>query len=496
MAATRKLTAAAHGSGVGGTQARFALACVPVTAILFLASMFVAITLVVLMILKRVGHLRLWPAVLLIVCAPLEVYRTETGMFNLSVFRLALAVGAASLIWRLVKRPPRRIAVPAVIAVYGALIIVQTLSVLLVTETPALGTKFVLQYVGGLAAVVVVLSVVRRRDLPTVALTYVCSAVLPAIASVWRVLWPVDGNAPHTLPGLDLLPIDPVLAATRRDGSFLLEGIQRLQGTHADPNHFAFFLATVLVATLGLMIQRWHAGFAPGDARSRQLCLAAAIVTVLLIGTYSRSGWLLASIGIALLAALIGRTALRTLLTRRHIAVALVLCTACAAVAAPAVLTRLNPSTTGSSISTSQHLDTMRIAIDLLVEHPVTGTGLGGYGRFAGQPELISSSHSTILTTAAELGAPGALLLLAVFGATGVWGRRTIAGVRDPGDRALRASLLGAWLAMALANLLYEVWLDDFQWILFALVLVGMRQPSLQLAPWPIHRLRASRAPA
>lgn len=460
--------------------------------------MLVAITVIVLAFLRRFAQMHLWPVALLIVCAPLEVYRAETAGFNLSIFRLALLVAVAAAIWDVIKRPPRRLALPAVIAVYVALIVLQIVSVLAVTPAQALGTKFVLQYVGGLTAVAVVLRLVQRKDLPTLAVAYVCSALLPAVASVWRVLIPVQGTEPRTLPGLDLLPIDPVLATTRDQGSYLLEGIQRMQGTHADPNHFAFFLATVLLVVAGLLLRQLLAGVGLGDARSRPLCLAGAIGVVLLVGTYSRSGWLLASLGSVIAVALTGQTALRALFTRRRMVLALVTVAVGAVVAAPAVLLRLDPSTTGSARSTDQHLDTMRIAVDLLVAHPISGAGLGGYGRQANQPAVISSSHSTILTTAAELGAPGALLLLAVFATTAFWGRRTIVSTTDPGKRALGAFLLGAWLAMAVANLLYEVWLDDFQWMLFGLVLVGMRQPSLQLAPLRAQirsrRLRGLRA--
>ena len=453
------------------------------TAFLFLASMVISIILVVLAVLDRFGKVRLWPAVLLIACAPLEVYRAEVGFFNLSVFRMALLIAVAAFVWDVVRRPPRRLAIPAIVAMYAGLIVLQVLSIVAVTDARSLGTRFLLQYVGGIASALVVVRFVRRRDLPATAIAYVCAALLPALASVWRILAPGPAGGSRTLPGLDLLPVDPTIAAAREQGSFLLEGVQRMQGTYADPNHFAFFVATVLIVIAGLLVRQWHSGFGIADQHSKVLWLAGAVCAALLVGTYSRSAWLLATVGMLLAAALAGRTALRAFVTRRRLVVALVAAALCGLLAAPAVVSRLDPATSGSSRSTNEHLDTMRLAVELFAQRPVTGTGIGGYGRFADQPALLSSAHSTLLTTAAELGAPGALLLLSIFVGTAFWGRRTTASIAEPRSRAVPAALLGAWLAMAASNLLYEVWVDDFQWMLFALVLVGTRQPSLRLTP-------------
>ena len=133
---------------------------------------------VVLVVLRLVKATRLWPAALLIVTAPLEVYRTSSGAgLNVSIFRLALAVGFAALALDLVrgrKRPPPILAVP--FAIYGALLAWQAISLIFVTPDHSLGYRFVGQYAAGLVAAFVITCYVERKDLRIVVALFASSA--------------------------------------------------------------------------------------------------------------------------------------------------------------------------------------------------------------------------------------------------------------------------------------------------------------------------------
>jgi O-antigen ligase len=132
----------------------------------------------------------------------------------------------------------------------------------------------------------------------------------------------------------------------------------------------------------------------------------------------------------------------------------------------------------------------MSIAVKLASRHPLTGVGLGGYGRYADQPPLISSSVSTFLTVAAELGLPGLILLVAAITVTSVAAVRSVVRGSSP-DRWVLAGLVAAFVALAAANTVYEVWMDDFQWALFGLLLAVTTQPHVALRWAPILKGRA-----
>jgi O-antigen ligase len=133
----------------------------------------------------------------------------------------------------------------------------------------------------------------------------------------------------------------------------------------------------------------------------------------------------------------------------------------------------------------------MSIAVKLATRHPLTGVGLAGYGRYADQPPLISSSVSTFLTVAAELGVPGLLLLVAAIGVTSVAGVRSV--LRSPlADRGALAGFVAAYVALAAGNTIGEVWMNDFQWALFGLLLAVTTQPHIVLGDVRLLKRRAT----
>jgi O-antigen ligase len=131
----------------------------------------------------------------------------------------------------------------------------------------------------------------------------------------------------------------------------------------------------------------------------------------------------------------------------------------------------------------------MHIALDLLSRHPVTGVGLGGYGRYADEPPLISSSVSTFLTVGAETGVLGLALLLAAILTTTVAGARSVFSSSST-ERAMLGGLVAAFVALAAANAVGEVWMNDFQWTLFGVVLAVTRQARITALPRSLRKGR------
>jgi O-antigen ligase len=144
------------------------------------------------------------------------------------------------------------------------------------------------------------------------------------------------------------------------------------------------------------------------------------------------------------------------------------------------IVSRLGTSEPGNAKSTEVHTHTMNIALKLVARHPLTGVGLGGYGRYDHQPLLISSAVSTFLTVAAELGIPGLMLLLAAVVTTSVAAIRSV--LRSPAaDRALLAGFVAAFIGLSVGNTIGEVWMNDFQWVLFGSLLAVTTPPRLAL---------------
>ena len=464
------------------------------TAISFLVVCLAFLAGVVLASLRTVGRTHMWPAVLLVVTAPLEVYRTKTGPFNLSLFRLALVVALVVLATDFLKGRLSGRRLPVVFAVYALLVAWQALSLLAVSTQPSLGYRFLSQYAAGLLAAFVIARYVRRSDLMVVAVAYVASAILPLAASVFRVV-SVRRHGSGDLPGLDLLPVDPAIRAARDTGSFLVSGVQRMQGTFSDPNHFGFFLATTFIIALGLLgasMRSW----APGDKHRTVSAGAMALACVVgVAGSYSRSAWLLTSVAVVVLFALIGRsvwTPRRALISAGCVVIV-------ASLLAPAFVSRVNPRDRGTRTSNTEHARTMRRALELAEDHPLTGVGLGSYGEHAGQPRLVSSAHSTVLTVAAELGLPGVFLLIVAILLTAYGSIRSVLK-RPAVARPVGAGLAAAFIGLGIANFFYEVWMDDFQWVLFGLTIAALRPVEIPqrgsdtaVSTHPVPRPRALR---
>jgi len=250
-------------------------------------------------------------------------------------------------------------------------------------------------------------------------------------------------------------------------GSYLSGG--RLAGLF-DPNTFAAEIMPALAVSSFLLLT-------PRRTRIRMLAALVLAVDLLAVAlTQSRGGI------VGLTAALVAGIALAGR-ARPRVVVGVVLVVAIGVgyyfEYAPAqVRARFSHI---SSQNTAGRSDEWRIALRMFADHPVTGVGLGNYPsvepqyathslnlqfvRYVVQLRLVA--HNTYLETAAELGAGGLAMLLALLGFTLVPATRALARFEAAGDdlefyaRGLVVGAVGMLTAYVFISAEYEkqLWL-------------------------------------
>jgi O-antigen ligase len=217
-----------------------------------------------------------------------------------------------------------------------------------------------------------------------------------------------------------------------------------------DPNIYGRFLAvTMLLAAAWLL---W-------STRRRDVLAAGALLLVLwaaLVLTFSQSSFA------ALLAGLVVLAALRWRPWRSLGAAAVVAIVAAGLVVAFPGALRLDLSSSDSIDSaTSGRFDLMRGGAELGLDRPVAGGGSGSFSReyrrkeSASSERAVSASHTIPITVAAEQGAIGLAVYLALL-ATAL--ARLLRGA---GRSPARAVVAAAFVALVLHTWLYAAFLED-----------------------------------
>jgi hypothetical protein len=243
--------------------------------------------------------------------------------------------------------------------------------------------------------------------------------------------------------------------------------------------------AGVIALTAGLVILALVSGVPATAARAAPLLLGAGVAVAALAPSFpARSlphpgvafvgliaGGLIA-VGGDLFPALIGRP---VPMTARRIAFAALL-----AVAGAALWTVAGSAPAGTVLSSRGYLESfgrsgaLRAAWGLIAAHPLVGTGVG-VARFSWDDPVYGAAvatyaHDEYLQTVVDLGAVGAVLLLAVLGALAglVWrGRPPRRGSTPPARIGLWAGAFAAVTALAVHSGF------DFLWHLSVLPLLG-----------------------
>jgi putative inorganic carbon (HCO3(-)) transporter len=251
----------------------------------------------------------------------------------------------------------------------------------------------------------------------------------------------------------------------------------RVSSLFYDPNIYGRFLAIVIVLVTGLVL--W--------TRQRGRVLAAsAVLVVLLAGlvlSLSQSSLAALLVGLIVLAALrwgAGRTAL--------VAGGLVALGAAAILAAGGAGGVKIGDSKSLNTSSSGRFDLVRGGLDLFGERPVWGWGSGSFEtQFRAQKEssrqrAASASHTIPVTVAAEQGAVGFLVYLALLAAA--LGRL----LHDAFTSLRRSVVAAAFATLVFHTFLYAAFLEDP--LAWALMGVGAAL-AWQLQPSPRERALA-----
>jgi O-antigen ligase len=255
-----------------------------------------------------------------------------------------------------------------------------------------------------------------------------------------------------------------------------LGNVFRANSFFNDPNIFAGYLATAMCLMFAL---RAHHAAQGRRLRAGAEAIALAIMALCMVLTMSRSGLLAMGVGTAIV-----MRQFPDLLRRPAFWLSLGVLVAVTAIASfavqidPAILfQRLGASFDTGDLSNRTHRDVFFYGLQLLARHPLTGVGLGNFGRFYGteidaySPNMMT--HCAPMTYFAESGLAGGCAFLALIGwvAWRAWSvvRDRALRARDPELHAFATALLAAVVAMDVANLFYDYYLRTFVWVISGL---------------------------
>jgi uncharacterized membrane protein (UPF0136 family) len=252
----------------------------------------------------------------------------------------------------------------------------------------------------------------------------------------------------------------------RVDNAYAPSGwFYRVNSVFYDPSIYGRFLVVAILASLVVVLLR------RGDVLW-QVAAALAIVIVW--------GGLLPSFSQSSFVALIAATLVGAIVAWRRASLLLV----AAAVGVLAVAVAVSPAIRHkASLShvTSGRSTLVSKGVKVGVHHPVIGVGVGGFRRayadlahLKGKEPKAAASHTTPVTVAAELGAPGLLLLLWLVLAALRTGFRRITPTFEGAARlAFGLALVAILVHCLFYNSLFE---DPTFWGLLALVVVAPRR--------------------
>ena len=408
---------------------------------------------------------------LLAITAPLEVYRTPVAGVDISLFRLSLlfAVGVLLVTARGQRLDLMRWVGHPLVAAYLLVAGVFVVGTLVHPIDPFLGWREASQIGTGVIALVVIAEFARHESAERIASAIVVGSILPILGAAWVALAPKLG-ASEALPFLSHIPAASGLEVTRQALSSFGSIGARAKGTFGDPNHFGVYLVFVVCLAFALTM----VASSRGDRRA-QVCFGATAVAAAatLVATYSRSAWIAAVISVLIITIWLARASRAGIWDppKKHVVVLVTIAVlALGVTVAPSVIERLAPGSAINVVSDRSHERTVRFALDEFIAHPVLGIGPGGVGVKLGEQVRTSGAHSTYLTVAAELGILGLLTLLLAAGVTVRFLVRACRVRRGTSGAVLTIALAAAYVGFLAANLTYDIWWDDFHWIILGAI--------------------------
>jgi putative inorganic carbon (HCO3(-)) transporter len=281
-------------------------------------------------------------------------------------------------------------------------------------------------------------------------------AVVNWAGDVRRLRWLVLGTA---LVGLALaliatVSVDWIVSKLTFVPAALYTHFTTLFADTIHPNVMAGYLVILLPVAAALLLFAW------GQLRLRLrmgLSLALLLMLFILILTKSRGAWMGFGALVLLLVALRWRGGWLLLLACLLAGIAIL--------ALVGIGPTLEALATSSEVSgVAGRVEIWSRAIYMIQDFPITGIGMGTYGNladalypfFLAVPGTIPHAHNLFLQVAVDLGIPGLIAWLSIFGlVTGcAWEVfRRGRSLHDPWLMALGAGFLGIQLAMAVHGL-------------------------------------------
>jgi O-antigen ligase len=229
-----------------------------------------------------------------------------------------------------------------------------------------------------------------------------------------------------------------------------LEDYFRVNSLFFDPNIYGRFLAIVMLLLAAWLL--WA-------RRQREVVAGALLLAVLwggLVLTFSQSSFTALLVGLAILGAM--RWSVRWALILSG--AALVIAVGIVALAPGAVHLELGNSKSADK-ATSGRYDLIKGGLELFKRAPVVGQGSGSFAREYRRAEHVSperaasASHTIPVTVAAEQGAIGLVVYLALLAAALA---RLFRGARRVPERAAVAA---AFVALVAHSMMYAAFLED-----------------------------------
>ena len=272
-----------------------------------------------------------------------------------------------------------------------------------------------------------------------------CLAIVAGLALVFALIGFVEY-------GTRSLLLNPKVIASNAFGSYF-----RVNSLFFDPNIYGRFLAEVMIAIAAVVA--W-------SSRRRDVALLAAALAVLwaaLVLTFSQSSFAALLAGLAMVAAF--RWTVRPVAVIVAVAVGVGLVGGAAALAIRGDVPsprEVNKATVGRS-------KLVEGGLELWADRPIQGFGSGSFQpeyrrkRDLSRPNAVIASHTTPVTVAAEQGAIGLALYIALIV---VALRALLTGAR--GNLA-RAAIGAAFVALLVHTMVYAAFLEDpMTWVLLA----------------------------
>jgi putative inorganic carbon (HCO3(-)) transporter len=381
--------------------------------------------------------------------APTDWFGYEVSLLDAGrlAIGLALAVFAVrvALAGRLTWPRDRLVSLGAGLVAFAALS-------MLYTFDPVRGRNEVLRLGFNLAllvAVAVLLS--SRRRLEGAVVTWVVVGMLLSVAAIAQVATGVALWNPQLQSG----------------------PLRRANVTFADPNTFGSFLNVGLAFCVAMLTVR--------RAGRWWWLLAMGLLLAGLVATFSRSGWLALALALAVWTVLFARSGRAAALLGAFAVGGLAVL-----VAVPSAIGRLQSLDSYENLSVRPEL--IRAGLIIFAEHPLGGLGVGSFQRAVATDYnwaypywwYVTASHTSLVTTAAELGIVG-LTVVATILASALVAAYSLAKDRGlPSEaRAIgRGLFLGVGMLVVAGQTTGALFEEPYVWIALGM-LVALRRAAL-----------------